>query len=167
MSELINFRKEKDSFFGGDQHSPLTPDQREDFHGLNYFDENPDLRFELDINEFDDKQNIQMQTSTGEMQSYTKYGKITFPVNGEKPELTVYKSQHGFFVPFVDSQAGEVTYGAGRYLDPEILPNGKIEIDFNLAYNPYCAYNDLYSCPLPPPENRLSVPIEAGEKNFK
>ena len=75
-------------------------------------------------------------------------------------------NEHGYFLPFVDSQAGPVTYGAGRYLEPERLEDGKFLVDFNLAYNPYCAYNELYSCPLPPAENRISVPIAAGEKNF-
>ena len=63
--------------------------------------------------------------------------------------------------------AGKETYGAGRYLDPELNKNGKLIVDFNLAYNPTCAYNELYSCPLPPAENRLSVAILAGEKNYK
>ncbi len=70
------------------------------------------------------------------------------------------------FLPFVDSQAGKGTYGAGRYLDPEQLPNGKFLIDFNLAYNPYCAYNENWNCPIPPTENKLDVPIRAGEKIF-
>ena len=80
--------------------------------------------------------------------------------------MTVYASRHGFFIPFVDAQAGVLTYGAGRYLDPNLLSSGKLLVDFNHAYNPYCAYNDLYSCPLPPFENRLKVAIKAGEKNY-
>ena len=81
-------------------------------------------------------------------------------------ELTVYANQHGFFLPFVDSLAGTETYPAGRYLEPEPLSNGNFLIDFNQAYNPYCAYNDHYSCPLTPFENRLKVAIRAGEKIF-
>jgi len=88
-------------------------------------------------------------------------------VEGEEASLTVYSNEYGFFIPFVDSQAGKVTYGAGRYLDPELKEDGMLILDFNLAYNPYCAYNELYSCPIPPAENRLSVPIKAGEKNYK
>jgi len=89
-----------------------------------------------------------------------------FRVDGQEAELTIYASHHGLFLPFVDALAGTETYGAGRYLDPEVLPNGKFLIDFNLAYNPYCAYNDRWSCPLTPFENRLKAPIRAGEKVF-
>ncbi|MBI3160011.1 MAG: DUF1684 domain-containing protein [Chloroflexi bacterium] len=164
---LSHFRQEKDHFFKHDSHSPLTPEQRAEFTGLLYYDENPDLRFELDIEEFEDKASIQMLTSTGDLQTYTRFGKIHFQVAGQSAELTVYQSRHGFFLPFVDAQAGVETYGAGRYLDPDTLSDGRLEIDFNLAYNPYCAYNDLYSCPIPPRENRLNVAIPAGEKVFK
>ena len=85
---------------------------------------------------------------------------------GEGAELTLFSGPHGYFLPYVDSQAGNETYGAGRYLEPEKLPDGKFLVDFNLGYNPYCAYNELYSCPLPPGENRVNVPIRAGEKSF-
>jgi hypothetical protein len=108
-----------------------------------------------------------MQTSTGDVQEFVRYGKLRFSVEGAEAELTVFANQHGFFIPFVDSLAGVETYPAGRYLDPEPLDDGRFLIDFNLAYNPYCAYNELYSCPLPPAENRLKVPIRAGEKIFK
>jgi uncharacterized protein (DUF1684 family) len=167
LSKLTEFRKQKDQFFVYDEHSPLTPEQRAEFKGLKYFPENPDLLFELEINEFPEKGTIQMQTSTGEIQNYERFGKIRFQISGEDAELTVFASHHGFFLPFVDSQAGKDTYGAGRYLDPHLLPDGKLLVDFNHAYNPYCAYNDLYSCPLPPAENRINIAIQAGEKNYK
>jgi uncharacterized protein (DUF1684 family) len=147
--------------------SPLTREQKAEFNGLNYFPEDPNLLFELEIDEFQEKETIQMQTSTGDIQNYKRFGKIRFHVEGEDAELTVFASHHGFFLPFVDSQSGKETYGAGRYLDPHLLPDGKLLVDFNQAYNPYCAYNDLYSCPLPPTENRLSIAIKAGEKNYK
>lgn len=166
MSTLEEHRKLKDEFMAQDPHSPLTPEQKENFTGLNYFPENPDLRLEIDPAPFEEQQKVQMQTSTGDVQTYTRYGRFSFEVDGQPAELTLFASPHGFFLPFVDSQAGEETYGAGRYLDPPQLPNGKILIDFNDAYNPYCAYNELWSCPLPPAENRLNAPIKAGEKNF-
>jgi len=87
-------------------------------------------------------------------------------VEGQIAELTIYADQDGFFLPFVDSLAGSETYPAGRYLEPEPLSDGELLIDFNLAYNPYCAYNDQWSCPLTPFENRLKVPIRAGEKIY-
>ena len=167
MSELIEFRKQKDEFFINDNHSPLQQDQKERFVGLKYFPENSNLLFELNIEEFPEKETIKMQTSTGDLQTYIRFGKIRFQVKGVEAELTVFSNQYGFFLPFVDSQAGKETYGAGRYLEPQSSPKGKLLVDFNLAYNPYCAYNDLYSCPIPPAENRLKVAIEAGEKNYK
>jgi uncharacterized protein (DUF1684 family) len=167
LSKLTEFRKQKDQYFLLDEHSPLTQEQKAEFKGLKYFPENPELLFELHIDEFPEKETIQMQTSTGDIQTYKRFGKIRFHIDGEKVELTIFASQHGFFLPFVDSQAGNETYGAGRYLDPYLLPGGKLLVDFNHAYNPYCAYNDLYSCPLPPAENRLNVAMKAGEMNFK
>ncbi|UCE00507.1 MAG: DUF1684 domain-containing protein [Chloroflexota bacterium] len=164
MSVLINFRAAKDEYLAKDHHSPLTQNQKQLFEGLEYFPENPDLKLELEVEEFPTKDEIQMQTSTGDIQIHTRYGKIRFQVAGEDVELTLYKDAHGYFLPFVDSLAGKETYGAGRYLEPQQLPNGRVLVDFNYAYNPYCAYNDLYSCPLTPWENRLQISIAAGEK---
>jgi uncharacterized protein (DUF1684 family) len=164
MSELTRFRKSKDEFMAKDHHSPLTHDQKHAFDGLDYYPENPDLRLELEIEEFPQKEIIEMQTSTGDVQQHTRYGKITFEVEGQTVELTLYKDAHGFFLPFVDNQAGKETYGAGRYLEPKALMGDQVLVDFNYAYNPYCAYNDLYSCPLTPWENRLQVSIRAGER---
>ena len=166
VSELDQFRSAKDDFFKTDPQSPLTPDQRETFTGLRYFPENPDLRFTLALETFSEKDQIQMQTSTGDIQTYTRVGRIRFQVDGQEAALTIYGDRHGFFLPFVDKLAGKETYGAGRYLEPEVNEKGELVVDFNLAYNPYCAYNDLYSCPLTPFENRLKVPIQAGEKLF-
>jgi uncharacterized protein (DUF1684 family) len=167
MNKYVKFRAEKDEFFEFDQHSPLTPEKKENFEGLNYFAPNPELYFELEIQKFDDQKELQMQTTTGDLRHYIRYGKVHFEVDGDPTALTIFSSEHGFFIPFVDSQAGRETYGAGRYIDPEVLPDGRLVLDFNLAYNPYCAYNDQYSCPLPPVENRLDVAIKAGEKNYK
>ena len=167
MDKLAELRSQKDAFFAQHPQSPLTQSQRQGFESLDYFSEAPELRFELPIEPFTDQQTLQIQTSTGEFQQYRKYGKIRFPVDGQQVELTVYADQHGFFLPFVDSLAGSETYPAGRYLEPEPLPNGKFLVDFNQAYNPYCSYNEHYSCPLTPFENRLKVPIRAGEKIFE
>ena len=166
MTELEEFRKEKDDFFGGHPQSPLTREQKRDFHGLNYFPENDDLRLEVKAEEFPVKERIEMQTSTGDVQIYFRHSRFKFQVEGQDAELTIYESENGFFLPFVDSLAGKETYGAGRYLEPEPLPGGRFLIDFNMAYNPYCAYNEQWSCPLTPFENRLKVPIRAGEKLF-
>jgi len=166
MSELDDFRAEKDDYFKHGAQSPLTPEQRQSFTGLDYFPENPALRLEVSVEPFDPQTQIEMPTSTGDVRRYAKYGRFTFSVDGQPAELTIYAADYGYFLPFVDSLANTETYGAGRYLEPEPLGGGRFLIDFNLAYNPYCAYNDLFSCPLTPFENRVKVPIRAGEKLF-
>jgi len=167
MNELQEFRASKDDFFARHPQSPLTPEQRRDFHGLNYFSENPDLEMEVKLERFTEQEPVVIQTSTGQTQSYIRYGKFKFPVDGQEAELTLYASENGYFLPFADSLAGEETYPAGRYLEPDPLPGDRFLVDFNMAYNPYCAYNEMWSCPLTPPENRLKVPIRAGEKIYK
>lgn len=167
MTELEQARKEKDEFFRESHHSPLTPEQQRDFDGLNYFPEDSDLRLEVEVDRFDEPEQVQIQTNTGDVRSYQRFGRFAFEVDGEQAELTIYEDDHSFFLPFVDSLAGKETYGAGRYLEPHRVPGGKFLVDFNLAYNPYCAYNENWSCPLTPPENRLQVPIRAGEKIYQ
>ncbi len=166
MDELIDFRKMKDDFYAHDSQSPLTATQKKTFKGLNYFPPNPALRLEVDVEEYPEKQVIQMQTSTGDIQEYQRFGRFHFTIQDKPADLTIYYSDGGYFLPFVDSLAGKETYPAGRYLEPEPLAEGRFLIDFNLAYNPYCAYNEKWSCPLTPFENRLKVPIRAGEKLF-
>lgn len=166
MSELDAFRQEKDEFFRESPHSPLTAEQREHFEGLIYFPENSELDLELAVEEFEEKEEIQMQTTTGSVQSYERYGRIQFDSEGELVHLTVYRNEHGFFLPFADGLSGQETYGAGRYLEPTPIPGGKVHVDFNIAYNPYCAYNEAWSCPITPPENRVIAPIRAGERIY-
>ena len=166
MSELTEYRAEKDEFYRRHPQSPLTTEQKMGFTGLNYFPENEALRLEVQVEPFADPQPITMQTSTGGVQEYMRYGRFKFQVDGQDAELTIYRNEHGYFLPFVDSLAGKETYPAGRYLEPEALPGNRFFVDFNLAYNPYCAYNEMWSCPITPAENRLKVPIRAGEKLF-
>ena len=168
QSELEQFRKEKDDFFRTGRESPLTREQKKQFKGLNYFPENPALELEVIVEPFEEKQKIEMQTSTGDVQTYYRYGRFEFEVENQTAALTLYADVDGqdFFLPFADSLAGSETYGAGRYLEPQHLSGNHFLVDFNLAYNPYCAYNESWSCPLTPFENRLKVPIRAGEKNF-
>ena len=166
MSELIEFRAEKDEFFGRHPQSPLTLEQKRDFKGLDYFPENDSLHLEVVVEPYPHQQPMQMQTSTGDVQMYVRFGRFKFEVEGQMAKLTIYQSEHGFFLPFVDSLAGVETYPAGRYLEPESLGGNRFLVDFNLAYNPYCAYNEQWSCPITPAENRLKVSIRAGEKIF-
>jgi len=167
MNTLRNFRKEKDEFFANHPQSPLTHEQKHGFKGLNYFPENPDLKLEVKVEEFEKKEQITMQTSTGDVLTYDRFGRFHFIVDGQPAELTLYSSDGEFFLPFADALAGKETYGAGRYMEPHPLGKGMFLIDFNYAYNPYCAYNAHWSCPVTPAENRLKVPIRAGEKTFE
>ncbi|MBM3125442.1 MAG: DUF1684 domain-containing protein [Chloroflexi bacterium] len=167
MTDLETFRLGKNEFFAHHPQSPLSQEQKQVFQGLNYFPENGSLRLEVTMHQFPQPEELEMQTSTGGVQRYVRFGRIRFQVDGQEAELTVFQNVHGFFLPFVDSLAGSETYPAGRYLEPEALPGARLLVDFNLAYNPYCAYNEMWSCPVPPAENRLKVPIRAGEKLFK
>ena len=167
MTELTEFRQAKDEFFKTDEQSPLEADQKKNFKCLNYFPENPDLIFEVKLEKFAEIEEIAIGTSSGDTQIYNRYGRLQFVVNSQKVALTIYESETGFYLPFVDKLAGKETYPAGRYLEPEQLDGNRFLIDFNYAYNPYCAYNENWSCPLTPNENRLPVEIRAGEKLFK
>ena len=167
MSDLDHFRAHKDQVFAAHPQSPLTPEQKELFTGLNYFPENTALRLDVIVEPSPVQTPIEMQTSTGSTQTYIRFGRFTFTVDGKEAALTVYRDGHSFFLPFADALAGSETYPAGRYLEPEETTDGTLLVDFNLAYNPYCAYNEQWSCPITPPENRLRVPIRAGERLFE
>ena len=135
------------------------------FEGLNYYDPNPDLDLYVMVEPFETQEHIQMQTTTGDWKPFLRYGQFTFTVGEQEAHLTIYEADYGFFLPFVDANAGTETYPAGRYLEPEHLGDNRFHIDLNQAYNPYCAYSDMWNCPITPPENRLRVAIEADEKN--
>ncbi len=171
MSELDEFRAEKDAFFGDDPRSPLMPELRASFEGLSYFPENGALviRGKLETEGVDRDERISMQTTTGGEQVYRRAGVVRFEVDGEPAQVTLYASSDSreLFLPLRDATSGKETYGAGRYL--EIDPpghDGYVVVDLNYVYNPYCAYNPDWSCPIPPGENWLSVPIRAGERTF-
>ena len=169
MSDLDEFRKDKDKLFGKQEESPLTQEQKSTFKSLNYFPENPDLVFHnLKIEPVEDSQVVQIKTSAGDTQPFKTLGQISFDVSGKPVKLTVYDSTEGtgLFLPFRDGTNTSETYHDGRYVEVE-SENGTIsELDFNYAYNPYCAYNDNFRCPITPEENTLPVEIKAGEKKF-
>lgn len=176
MNKLLSqFRGELDEFMELHPDSPLSEEQRTAFEGLDYYDYDPDLVLTVAVNRLsDDEPLIQMETSTGDTRLYRRWGTFEFTVGGEAATLTIYSSPQAddFFLPFRDATSGTESYGAGRYLDnqrPGLRPVGEdaFEVDFNFAYNPYCAYSPYYSCPLPPRENWLKVPIRAGEKAFQ
>jgi uncharacterized protein len=113
---------------------------------------------------------VQLQTSIGDMRDFDVYGTFVFDVDGQEGRLTAYRmvpEPLGFdelFVPFKDATTGKETYGAGRYLDIERHDGDEYVLDFNKAYNPLCAFSPRYNCPYPPPQNRLDMAVQAGEK---
>jgi uncharacterized protein (DUF1684 family) len=171
MREVDEFRAVKDAFFRDDPDSPLLPLQRASFAGLSYFPVSDALRIyaELEIEGVDRDERIVMQTTTGDEQTYRRGGVVHFEVEGTPTHVTLYASgdAHDLFLPFRDATSGTETYGAGRYLEVDPPgPDGHVVVDFNYAYNPFCAYNPEWSCPIPPGENWLAVPIRAGERSF-
>lgn len=162
-AQLDAQRQQKDRFFRTHPQSPLTPAQQAAFDRLRYYPHNPALDLVVTVEPFAAQTPVQIQTTSGSVQTFTRWGQFTFEVDGQPARLTLYEADYGFFLPFVDAGAGTETYPAGRYLEPEPLSDGSFRVDFNQAYNPYCAYNDGWTCPITPPENRLTVAIRAGE----
>ena len=170
--EIMLLRADKDSFLRNDNDSPIPPIDRPNFHGLSYFPPDKAYRVASKLERFDVAKPIMIATSRGTRQAYVKYGALIFKIGESILKLIVYKSAEdpyarSLFVPFSDGTSGRETYAAGRYLDLEEQGGDDYELDFNLAYNPYCAYSEEYVCPIPPAENKLSVKILAGEKNYK
>ncbi len=170
--EVSSARVEKNAYFRDDPDSPIPSSQRSQFRGLNYYHPDPAYKTKARLDRFDRQDRVMITTSKGSRQAYVKYGAFSFELQGEPLELFVYKStedpfSRSLFVPFSDATSGNETYKSGRYLDLEEQGGDEYDLDFNMAYNPYCAYNEEYICPIPPGENRLAVRVMAGEKNYK
>ncbi len=172
-ADLERHREEKDHFLGEHPQSPLPPDARERFDGLDYFPPAPELRFEVPLHEHDEAEQITVETTTEGEQTYLRWGEFRVEIEDEEVTLQAYRAdpdEDRFWVPFRDETSGEETYGAGRYLDLEPgnrTGDGNWILDFNRAYSPFCAYSATYECPLVPMENWLDVPVEAGEKTYE
>ncbi|MDA4128125.1 MAG: DUF1684 domain-containing protein [Thaumarchaeota archaeon] len=168
--ELDEFRKEKDSFYASGHESPITEQERGSFKGLKYFPPDPGYAIKTKLHRYLEQETVVMTTSKGTKQRFHKVGYFELEFNGQKVWLQAYKTaereDNHLFIPFRDETSGKESYSAARYLDLEISTTDEYTIDFNLAYNPYCAYNDGYVCPLPPRENWLGVEIRAGEKSY-
>lgn len=166
MIDYAASRSHKDEFFKQSHQSPLSHDAQHRFEGLDYFEPDDALVFVVTPQPGSGEE-LTIDTSDGQQRIHKHAAVVSLDIGGTEVQLALYDSGHpGYFVPFRDKTSGKGTYGAGRYLDVEPNDDGTVTIDFNLAYNPFCAYNDAYSCPLPPVENWLQVPIEAGEKDF-
>ncbi len=171
-------RAAKDEMFKEDEaESPLPDSLKKVFAGLNYYPVNKDYKIRATLEIAAIKETIAIATSKGTPRNYLHYGKVAFKLHGTEHRLTVLKPFTAFsvgvpdnylFLAFTDETSGSETYGAGRYLEIEEAKNSlEVTLDFNYAYNPYCAYNELFDCPFPPNGNHLNVRVEAGEKNFK
>lgn len=167
LADLLEYRREKDEFFRTDPMSPVMPEQRQSFTGLAYFEPDETLSFDLAPQPFEDLESVVLQTSDADTRTYDRWAHLAFEVDGRGVGLTVYRNPESgeLFLPFQDATSGHETYPAGRYLELPVLEDGRLRLDFNYAYHPFCAYNPNYSCPMPPIENRLGVPIRAGERN--
>ncbi len=169
-SRLSGYRARRDQFFAQHHHSPLTPEQRAAFTGLSYFPEREELAMELALDASGPGvgEEVLLETTDGQQKSFVRAGRIAFEHEGKPIALTVLRDgvRGSLFIPFRDANAGEETYAVGRYLEPRLRPDGAIEVDFNYAYNPFCAYGEGWSCPIPPAENHLATSISAGERKF-
>ena len=175
--ELQSYRAEKDEQFAASRQSPLPPDEREAFDGLEYFEPDPDYRVAATVELVDDGETVAMETSMDSEQLYYRAVRLHFEVpdaEGEPTEATLVAYQRvdhdggSLFVPFRDKTTGQQTYPGGRYMElhheREFENQSEVPVDFNLAYSPFCAYSGAYECPLPPRENWLEVAIPAGER---
>jgi uncharacterized protein (DUF1684 family) len=167
-SRLQGFRQRRDEFMRTHEQSPLTETQKEHFVPLEYFEEDPELVFTLEVDTDIDHEPVELPTTTGTTKEYVPHGTVTFEVDGQPATLTVYREpERGrLLIPFRDATNNRETYGAGRTVDPQERPDGKLVVDFNYAYAPYCQYNDDWVCTVPPMANWLKVPIRAGEKMY-
>ncbi|WP_302082005.1 DUF1684 domain-containing protein [Salinibaculum rarum] len=165
-------REEKDRFLAEHRQSPIPPEDRDDFDGLDYFEPDPTYRVEATVSVHDDPEAIELDTSDDRTVRYLRVVTFAFDLGGESYELAGYQQETDdgdtIFVPFRDKTTGQQTYHGGRYMELEpdrTLEDGDVvTIDFNIAYSPFCAYSETFSCPLPPEENWLETTIEAGER---
>lgn len=174
LSIIERERQETDSLFRQADASPLPGMEAiASFEGLLYFPIDTQYRITAQWVRMREQEPFTMPTSGNHDNSYVTFGQATFTCNGIQDTLYIYQNldlvkegriEESLFIPFRDATSGQSTYGGGRYLNLAIPENDEIVIDFNKAYNPYCVYNYKYSCPIPPPENTLSMAIEAGEK---
>ncbi len=173
---IVTHRKKLERKFKDPRSSPLREDARE-FQGNAYFPVDDQYRVEARIQKIVDVSPLLIPTSQpGRSTPFVPFAVLHMKVGEDSLQLHVYQqakpasteeNKDWLFLPFTDETTGEETYGGGRYLDLKLPSGDTIVVDFNLAYNPYCAYSDGYACPIPPNENRLKVPIRAGVKDYR
>ena len=176
--EIKLFQYELNTEYADASESPLTKEDLKTFKALDFFEINEMYKVTAQFELTPNSPVFELKTTTDRLPLYRKYGIATFTLDGKKHSLSIYQSQdlmnsleyeNYLFLPFNDATNGKSSYGGGRFIDLEIPTVGSktIIIDFNKAYNPYCAYNHKFSCPIPPKENSLNILIEAGVKAYK
>ncbi|MFZ6001481.1 MAG: DUF1684 domain-containing protein [Bacteroidota bacterium] len=173
IAQIEEERKQKDEFMVSGEGSPFEGRATE-FKGLKYFPPDAKYRIQANLGPVKDKKMVVLPTSDGKEKRYMEYARATFHLDGADCSLLLlevmdpgpYKGT--LFLAFADETSAVETYGAGRYLDVKKVPGAStIMLDFNQAYNPYCAYSDKFSCPFPPRENVLKAAVLAGEKSYE
>ncbi len=152
--------------------SPLTEEQKRDFKELNFYPIDPNYKVKARLIPVENRKVREVPMTDGSVERYIEHSYAEFELGGKTNRLLLLQSvsesdMRNFFLAFADETSGRETYGGGRYINARQDGKNSITIDFNLAYNPYCAYNPDYACPLPPKENILNISIQAGEKNYK
>lgn len=168
------FRNKLNQEFSDPETSPLPPGERLSFPGLEFFKYDPNFQVVADFVRTPSEPPFRMPTTTEIKKVYVKYGELYFLLDGQEVKLNVYQNQNpkpGYedylFLPFTDRTNGRESYAGGRYLDLMRPLPSQVILDFNRAYNPYCAYSGDYSCPIPPAENHLDLRVTAGVKAYK
>ncbi|MFC4872766.1 DUF1684 domain-containing protein [Negadavirga shengliensis] len=151
--------------------SPLTGEQKSELDQLEFFPVDPVYKVKARMVPAQNRRMLELPMTDGSVERYIRHSFAEFELEGRILRLLLLqaadeKDSRNFFLAFADATSGDVTYGGGRYINLRQDGQNSVTIDFNLAYNPYCAYNPDYACPLPPKENVLDVPILAGEKNY-
>jgi uncharacterized protein (DUF1684 family) len=167
--EIGAWQADRDQFMRQSPESPIPQPQRATFPPLPYFPVNEDYRVPADLKVISSSQILEMPTSTGQVRKMRRVGTLAFTLKGQAATLTAFvdateNDMRRLFVPFGDLTNGSETYQGGRYLDLDRTATGLYDLDFNRAYHPFCLYNSTYDCPVPPRENRLTMPIRAGER---
>jgi uncharacterized protein (DUF1684 family) len=171
VAKIAADRASKDAAFAKDN-EPVPPNRKAELLPLAYFPIDPDYNVPAALKRSTDSSIIEMPTSTGGADKFRRVGTLEFTMKGQSLKLTAFMPASAatpdrLFVPFSDLTSGTETYAAGRFLDIDRTPTGIYEIDFNRAYFPYCYYSPTWECPYPPAENRLKVPVRAGERMRK
>lgn len=173
IEQINNLREQKNNYMKQEPSSPFNYDSKAKFKPLKYFDVNPDFVFKSKLYEYESKDTIEVLGTKGEKRIAIKFGYIKFNYNNKEYNLNVYKNLDKnnnvyYSIWFTDKTTGNETYGVGRYLDFELNEDKNFiyTIDFNLAYNPYCAYSSLFSCAIPTKDDYIDLEIKDGEKSF-